>query len=349
MNVGATALDLLDRLDNEYDVRLDGLLETEESRVAARQSLALFPNYTLEVSQQTSPITRLYNVTLPDHAHPVLVGLIGAEQGIALPTTLENLVFWALIDSNLAWHQGLFVPGGVLVQWRATMVGAALVASPSVTAHQAQLRRIIAALFALTHPDLPKTRMSGSVLSTVNELTANIDGVASSLTKVRLLSDAIVEVNPKWRFLSFYRIVEHAYLSNIKRILDREFERDAKNAVKRAADSLSSEPNQLVTLTEAINLRAEFIAFNAEVEHLLAQRNQFMTQIDDGARGESLYGANDIYKKGIIRFYKLRCSIAHGGTSSVIFEEFSDANDAVIHLMKKVETIALKSIGVQLR
>jgi hypothetical protein len=346
--VGSTVSDLLDQLDNQYDPRWDGLLQTEEGRAAARQSLVNFPDYVLEISQQTTPTTRLYNVTLPGHVHPALVGLIGLAQAAALPTALENLVFWGLIDGNLPWHNDMFQPGAALVPWRQAMSRVALVGCPRAIPHQNQLRRVLAALFALTHVDLPKARMSGSVLSTVNDLSAVLEDSGTSVTKVRLLSDAIAEVNPKWRFLSFYRIVEHAYLSNIKKILVKEFERDAKGAVKRAADSLSSEPNQLVTLTESINLRAEFAAFSAEVDALLALGNQFMSQVDDGARGESLYGAHDQYKKGIIRFYKLRCSIAHGGTSSVIFEEFSDADDAAIYLMKKVETIALNSMGIRL-
>lgn len=347
MGAGTTVLNLLDQLDNQYDPRLDGLLQTEESRAAARQSLANFLDYTLEISQQTAPVARFYSVALPGHEHPALIGLVGSEPALALPTTLENLAFWGLVDNNLPWHSDLFIADAALVPWRQAMAGVALVACPKTIPHQVQLRRVLAALFALTHADLPKTRMNGSVLSTITDLSATIDD-ATSITKVRLLSDAMTEVNPKWRFLSFYRIVEHAYLNNIKQILLREFERDAKAAVKRAGDSLSSEPNQLVTLTESVNLRAEFAAFSAEVDSLLALGNQFMSQVDEGARGESLYGAQDPYKKGIIRFYKLRCSIAHGGTSSVIFEEFSDANDAAIYLMKKVETIALKSLGIRL-
>lgn len=346
MAADSTVFTLLDQLDIEYDTRLDGLLATQEGRAAARQSLARFPDYSIEVSQQTSATTRLYSVALPGHEHPAMVGLIGLTTD-QLPTTLENLAFWCLIDSSLPWHGDLFVPGAELVPWRQVFAGVALVACPRAWPQQAQLRRVLAALFALTHADLPESRMNGSVLSSITDLSANIDE-STSLTKSRLLSDAMTEVNPKWRFLSFYRIVEHAYLNNIKQILLREFARDAKAAIKRAGDSLSSEPNQLVTLTEAINLRAEFAAFSDEVDVLLGVGNQFITQLDEGARGESLYGAHDLYKKGIIRFYKLRCSIAHGGTSSVIFEEFADANEAVIRLMDKVETIALKSMGIRL-
>lgn len=344
---GSSVSDLLDQLDSEYDGRLDGLLQTEESRIAARQSLLILSDYAIEISQQSVPITRFYSISFPGHQHPAQIGLIGSESETMLPTTLENLAFWGLIDSGLPWHSSLLATGAALVPWRQTMAGAAIVACPRTVAHHAQLRRVLAALFSLTHPDLPKSRINGSVVSVVTDLSANIED-SLSITKVRLLSDAMAEVNPKWRFLSFYRIVEHAYLSNIKQILVSEFERDAKAAVKRAGDSLSSEPNQLVTLTESINLREEFTSFSSEVDNLLMSGNQFMKQVDAGAKGESLYGALDLYKKGIIRLYKLRCSIAHGGTSSVIFEEFTDANDAVIHLMKKVEIIALKSMNIRL-
>lgn len=349
LGANATANDLLNKLDQEYDNRLDGLLATEDSREKARRFISDLENYSLEVCKQITPATKAYSVTLDGCQQPTLVGLLGLDLRDAPPppTTVENLAFWSLLDVTQTWHGTLFDDTAPVIPWRNVLAGHALLAWPKTLAHETQPKRMLAALFSLVHSDLPKTSMTTSVLSTTTSLSATIEN-ENSVTRARLLSDAMTEVNPKWRFLSFYRIVEHAYLNNIKQILLREFARNAKAAVKKASDSLSSEPNQLVTLTESINLQAEFVSFNDSVDILIQNNNQFMMQVDKAAREESLYGAIEIYKKGIIRFYKLRCSIAHGGTSSVIFEEFADANDAAIDLMQKVEAIALKSMGIVL-
>jgi len=151
---------------------------------------------------------------------------------------------------------------------------------------------------------------------------------------------------PKWRCLSLYRILENAYLTNIKKALLLDFDLDAGKAIESAKKKVGSELNQLVYLAEQANLTAEFVAFNDELELLLGQANQFIIKLDKGAEEEDLYKSKEIFKKAVLRFYKLRCSIAHAGTSSVIYEQFPDANAATLALLPAIESIVLKSLHI---
>ncbi len=103
---------------------------------------------------------------------------------------------------------------------------------------------------------------------------------------------------------------------------------------------------QLVTLAEDADLTNEFQLFNAKIDVLKNARNHFITKLDMGAASDGLYGAPELFKKGVLRFYKLRCSIAHAGTSSVIYEQFADADQAVTQLLPEIEAIALKSLKI---
>lgn len=345
---GATVEDLIRNLDGRDDDVLDGLLQSEEGRLAALQSMPEFDQYALEIVPQIGLQTRFCSIAKPGEARPILMGLIGDLSGAPLATDLENLIFWLIIDPNLAWHNTwIEKDGSQVLDWRARVAGHAIIAYPRAVAGAPSIKRMLAAIFALQHPEFPIARLQSPVASGATKLQVDLDERGGNKTQARLVFEAVMELNPKWRCLSLYRIVEHAYLSNIKRIFNDEFERDAKAAVEKAQKSVSSELMQLVTLTETINLRAEFVAFSQAVDQLLIQQNQFIEQLDSAARGDSLYGAADRYKKGVLRFYKLRCSIAHGGTSSVIYEQFVDANDAAIALMPQIEAIALKSMKIE--
>jgi hypothetical protein len=161
-----------------------------------------------------------------------------------------------------------------------------------------------------------------------------------------LLREAATVAYPKWRCLSLYRILENAYLTNIKQTLVAEFDVDAGRALDVAKKKVSSEVMQLVSLAEDADLGGEFLRFNLEVDALIAANNQFITKLDKGAEADPLYGSQELFKKGVLRFYKLRCAIAHAGTSSVIYEQFSDADAAATALLPSIEAIALKSLKI---
>tara|TARA_R100000750_G_scaffold61317_1_gene52096 strand:- start:1121 stop:1555 length:435 start_codon:yes stop_codon:yes gene_type:complete len=137
-------------------------------------------------------------------------------------------------------------------------------------------------------------------------------------------------------------LLENAYLKNIKDALLSDFDKDATNAVEAAKKKLQSEVNQLLDLMTADNLEDDFESFNDAYEGLVVQNNRYIVAVDRAAKNEALY-KESINKKAVLRFYKIRCSIAHAGTSSVIFEQMPDSAEAITALLPSVEAIARQS------
>lgn len=328
-----------------YDV-LDGLITADLARDAAEASFAVREQYTLRIIDQLSATQlRFCSVAFSDHALPVLVGMLPERPETPLPTELENLLLWALVDPLLPlharWAQG---QAGPVSEWRTHVSGKAILALPANMPSEAV--RLVSAMYGLVHPEIGHPRLVPSLLDSAAHVVVGSIPSSFSAVQARLLREAMSAKLPKWRCLSMYRILENAYLSTIKRILLTAFDDDATKAVKDAQAKLGSEVNQLVTLAEEANLIPEFLAFNIEYETLLAANNMFIIMLDKGAEGEALYKSQDLYKKAVIRLYKLRCSIAHAGTSSVIYEQFSDADAAAFALAPSMESIAIKSMKI---
>lgn len=344
---GATAKQLLDYIGcAPYDI-LDGILTSEPSRIAAEESLDLFESYELCIIDQLCiPQDKYCSISFALHNLPFMIGLVSNEPVNNPPTDLENILFWALIDPRLqlqsTWRDGA---NGAVLDWRCLIKGKALIAEPKNNNFSDEHRRIVAALFALEHPELVRAASPplASTASVINIGTAPTD---LRLTQSRLLFEAASVEQAKWRCLSLYRILENAYLANIKQALLDEFDLDASRAIESAKKKIASELNQLLYLAERSNLIAEFDAFGIEIDALVALGNQYIKKVDQSAMADELYRSGDTYKKAVLRFYKLRCSIAHAGTSSVIYEQFSDANEATIALLPTIESIALKSLNI---
>jgi hypothetical protein len=140
-------------------------------------------------------------------------------------------------------------------------------------------------------------------------------------------------------------------LDNIKNEMLRRFDTQPKFALKEAATQLSSELTQLITLAESTDLRSECVKWNDTFEILLTTQNSYAIAIDSEAREDrGIYGSKPekIYKKALLRLYKLRCSIAHAGTSSVIYEQHTDADAAAITLIPDMEEIIYKLLKIQI-
>jgi hypothetical protein len=330
---------------------LDGLLSTEASRITAFASLSNASDYILEIFHQTGVArTGFCEINLHD-VPPVLVGFVGDFPLENPATALENLLFWGVMSTDLDWNVVWEnKEGNDVINWRQKAKGHALVAFPKGLYGQADARRMLCALLSLEHADLSNDRLTKPVTGGASKIVFNVSLKDYSKTQASLLFEAVNELSPKWRCLSLYRILENAYLTNIKSIFNQEFDREPKLAVRNAEKSISSELMQLISLAETQDLRAEFQDFNVEIEKILAQgNNDFIKQLDAFARlDKDNYGSQQIYKKAILRFYKLRCSIAHGGTSSVIFEQFSDSARAVIQLLPTIEAIAMKSMNIRI-
>jgi hypothetical protein len=162
--------------------------------------------------------------------------------------------------------------------------------------------------------------------------------------------EAVSETSPKWRYFSLYRILENAYLDNIKNTLLARFDSQPRIALKDATSQLTSELMQLITLAESADLRAECVDWDVAFESLLLSHNSYAEALDREAQEDrSFYGSppGERHKKALLRLYKLRCSIAHAGTSSVIYEKHADADAAAIALIPKMECIVHKLLKIR--
>lgn len=343
--VGTPLTDLVVYRAQSHDF-LDGLLSSEQARADAIAALQVRDAYELHVFRQAGPAQERYHrIEIDGSQEPVLVGLLSDEPGQNLPTAFENLVFWAALSPtpllNSGWQNGA---EGPVSNWRRGWAAHAIMALPIGLGPEAM--HVLCGLFDLDHPSFWQTSRAPSLAGQAT--TVKITKSPSTITQIqiRLLREAAATGHPKWRCLSLYRILENAYLTNIKNTLLSEFDVDAGRALDTAKKKVSSELMQLVTLAEDADLTNEFQLFNAKIDVLKNARNHFITKLDMGAASDGLYGAPELFKKGVLRFYKLRCSIAHAGTSSVIYEQFADADQAVTQLLPEIEAIALKSLKI---
>lgn len=343
--VGASLGELVSHRAASHDF-LDGLLSTDQARADALTALSDRDKYELHLFRQAGRAQeRFCRVEIDDCPDAVLVGLISEEPAGYFATDLENLVFWAALSPDLPWHESWREQDGrPISDWRRLAASHAIVATPIGTGPENL--RVLSGLFDLEHPDFWPSLRAPSLARQAT--IVKVDTPASKITpiQIRLLREAATVAYPKWRCLSLYRILENAYLTNIKQALFAEFDVDAGRALESAKNKVSSEMMQLVSLAEDAELKTEFQLFNAEIDGLIAANNQFILKLDSGAKSDPLYRSPDIFKKGVLRLYKLRCSIAHAGTSSVIYEQFADADSAATALLPAIEAIALKSLKI---
>ena len=345
---GTTPEGLLDHLRTGAQDCLDGLLASDDAKSAALASLAEMAQFSVRVVRQLANWQEKYcSVQIDGEGSAVRVALLGQCQSAVFPTDMENLVFWAIVQPGSVIGSTWFdTTTGRSLEWRKRAQGLAVVAEPLPT--KDSVGRTVAALFGLEDGGMGSAPLLSSISANATELHIAAPTRALSPVQARLFFEAAATNHPKWRFLSFYRILEHAYLTNIKRVLVDEFDKDAGRAVEDAKRKLQSEVNQLVDLMMENQIDAEFSAFNAEFDRLIGAGNQYITALDLGAQSEALYRA-EVSKTAVLRFYKMRCSIAHAGTSSVIFEQLQDSADATTALLPLVEAIALKSLSISVR
>ncbi len=286
---------------------------------------------------------RFCKVNVEGEAEPVFVALLN-DCGGELPTNLESLIGLAILqvqsDLNSAWIEGA---RGRMLSWRERAKGLAIVAEPKLLS--AETKRTVSAMLSLEGAGLGLVFSPPSIFDSAGEIFIK---QASCFTEIqgRLVHEAMSSIHPKWKFLSLYRILENSYLQNIKNSLVRDFDRDAAKAVEEAQKKLSSEVFQLIDLMKARGIEAEFMNFNSEFEKQITASNRYIIALDRSAKNDANYGSKDLAVKGAVRFYKIRCSIAHAGTSSVIYEQLADANAAMVTLLPSVESIVYRCLDV---
>lgn len=343
---GTSAADFIEWLRSTQSDFLDGLLGSDHSKDAALLSLETMGQYVVRVVRQVVvPQERFCRVHFDGLALPVLVALLrDPSTEVPLATDMESLILWGILQHGspigAVCTQG---SEGMKLDWRVQSKGLAVVAYP--LPHSEDVSRSVSALFGLEDVGLGSTVAIGPVVASATELHIGAPTRVLSVVQARLFFEAVASEHPKWRFLSFYRLLENAYLANVKRVLLADFEKDAGRAVEAAKKKLQSEVNQLLDLMTEVDLEAEFMAFGTVFDELVSANNQYLIALDRGAEDDPLYRGGAA-KKAVLRFYKTRCSIAHAGTSSVIFEQMPDSVAAMSALLPSVEAIVLKSLRI---
>jgi hypothetical protein len=346
--------DLIKKIAQGQAIAFDGLLNLEANRNAIEESLELLPSYRLSYFDSIQPIAtpKVFQIYFQGNVNPVLVGSMGISEIETLSTELEKLVFWSLLDPNLISRINTrLTTDGNVIDWRNFFKGKAIIAEPINSALPPLAMPYVHSLFGLKTLENCKTQAPPSPTTSASTISIDIPGLSITNSNVRLAFEAVTETSPKWRALSLYRILENAYLDNIKKEMLRRFDTQPKFALKEAALQLSSELIQLITLAESTDLRSECMKWNDTFEILLATQNSYATALDSEAKEDKdFYGSKPekIYKKALLRLYKLRCSIAHAGTSSVIYEQHTDADTATVALIPDMEKIIYKLLKIQI-
>lgn len=345
---GSDSVALTEHLKASPTNFLDGILSTDAGVDAAIRMQERLQNHDIRIVRQLGIVQEKFcSIHISDESQPTLIALLGDCQAQSFATDIESLVFCAATSPDLPigaiWRDDA---NGRILDWRNALKGKAIIAEPRPTKESVGL--VISALLGLEHPNLAAPTGLNAVSAPATEIHIADPTRSLNLVQSRLFFEATSTNHPKWRFLSFYRILENAYLANIKRSLLNDFDANATGAVDSAKKKLQSEVNQLVSLMTDGNMESHFISFNSEFEVLLSNGNKYIIALDRSAHDDQLYGA-DVSKKSVLRFYKMRCSIAHAGTSSVIYEKFDDAPLAITALLESVEAIALKSLSISIR
>lgn len=260
---------------------------------------------------------------------------------------MEVLILWAIVHPFSTLDPEWTGEGERrILNWRSKLQGHAIIAEPN-SSHES-VGRTIAAIFGLSHPCISPSSLAPAVTGQATEIHIRSLECTFDAIQARLVFEATSTSNPKWRFLSLYRVLENAYLSSIKKALYDDFDKNAGRALEEAKKKLESEVSQLISLMNDISLGPEFLAFGSIFDQLKSNGNRYCNLLDRSADGDPSYRAGQ-EQKAVVRFYKMRCSIAHAGTSRVIYEQQPDAVVATLALLPSVEAIALKSLGVTVR
>ncbi len=353
-----TASGLIEEISRRQISALDGLLDLEINQQAALTRLNSINNYKIQIFEPIKPIieSKFCKVNFQSTTLPILIASFQVPQSSddeyrSLPTELEQLIFCCLLDSDLRiFEKSKETINGLIIDWRGYFQGKVIVAAPVELLSSELAISYVHSMFGLRTSQ--NSRIDAPYFSTASASEVLVDVLPSTVSNsnVNLIFEAAIETSPKWRIFSLYRILENAYLNNIKNTLIQQFDLRPKSALKDATNQLGSELNQLITLAESADLRNECIQWDNIFEDLLIARNSYADALDREARDDApIYGSppEKRYKKALLRLYKLRCSIAHAGTSSVIYEAHSDSAIAASALIPITEQIVYKLLKLQ--
>jgi hypothetical protein len=161
-----------------------------------------------------------------------------------------------------------------------------------------------------------------------------------------LFIEALCEIKPKWRFLSLYRILEHGYLTEVFESLSSSFFLDPKKSLADGLDALASELNQLSALVKSNSLDTDFDALHDVFANLKTAQNKYAWAIDYSLEKRKV---SSKWEKGVMIFYKVRCSIVHAGMGGPVYDAYPDARACMEQLLPLCESLCLKYLGLTIK
>jgi hypothetical protein len=164
-------------------------------------------------------------------------------------------------------------------------------------------------------------------------------GPQSSMMAGQLLQEVLSENRARWRYVSFYRVFEAAYLVGLKETLLSDFLSRPKEALESAKSALESELATFQQLVVTKNLVTHFEHIRSSVDGDVS--NRFLHAIKRALKDSGLSAS----KKGVAYAYKIRCAIVHAGQHDVVFDRFQDAEDGVRLLLPDLESAVLDLLG----
>lgn len=178
---------------------------------------------------------------------------------------------------------------------------------------------------------------------------ANLHGTPSAN---QLLAESLREANPKWRFLSFYRTVEHIYVGSVLKQLTENFFGSPKDAVESASKSLAAEVEQLRLVVEENDLKDRFTEFADQFDTAARRGDQLAVAIQRQMRSKTKQ-RNETqtpskWSVGVRYCYQVRCAIAHAGQATAFVEKYPDWRKTIGCLCPNLETAVLQLFGVEL-
>lgn len=148
----------------------------------------------------------------------------------------------------------------------------------------------------------------------------------------------------KFRFLELYRVMEALFLADVKARLLSDFDTEPATALGEALSALQSELKQITALAEQQQSLFE------ECWNLLdgiKNENRFAAALLKSVNKKRANGQGR-WQTGAALIYQIRCAVVHAGEKDMIYENFSDGNEAIKIIMPTVERAALGMLGITL-
>lgn len=318
----------------EFSGQCDGLLASNEIRDYARcQLIAAAPHLFESYPSFLKSAKPKYYLAYLDGKEWFSISVFPDHDFTALPASKveEDIVAKWITDSAFdlsAWNKAL--KGSALIKWLEAPPAASSVEYPLV--YELISAICEAAVEAKCSPFLKSTSIEIS--------KRDIQGLSS----IKLLGSALNEKNPKWRFLSLYRILENGYLGELLKKINTDFLADPDRTIADAQKTLKSEVVQFFEYVKSKAIESQFDDFNTRFEQLISDKNFLAHAIQRKIDGS----ADSTWKTGVLCAYKIRCAIAHAGVGDTYVELHADWKSCLEYLLPPLEEAALLSHGIKL-